>query len=56
MNFDPDSSPWNMPELEWYYGYPFALGVMAVVTAGMVWFFRSMGWIGRNKPPDRNGF
>jgi magnesium transporter len=52
MNFDPDTSPWNMPELEWYYGYPFALGVMAVITAGMIWFFRSMGWIGRSKAPD----
>ena len=25
MNFDPATSPWNMPELEAYYGYPAAL-------------------------------
>ena len=29
MNFDPASSPWNMPELLSYYGYPAALGFMA---------------------------
>ena len=28
----PEVSPWNMPELHWYYGYPVALAVMAVVT------------------------
>ena len=25
MNFDPDVSPWNMPELRAHYGYPAAL-------------------------------
>ncbi|MBI3300790.1 MAG: magnesium/cobalt transporter CorA, partial [Deltaproteobacteria bacterium] len=24
MNFNPASSPWNMPELNWYWGYPFS--------------------------------
>lgn len=45
MNFDPDVSPWNMPELRWYYGYPFALGVMAVMLVGMFAFFRKKGWL-----------
>jgi hypothetical protein len=22
MNFNPESSPWNMPELSWRWGYP----------------------------------
>ena len=46
MNFDPLRSPFNMPELEWKYGYFFALGLMAA-TAGslLVWFWRK-GWIG----------
>ena len=45
MNFDR-SSPFNMPELGWRFGYPFALVVMAAVLAGLVWFFRRRGWIG----------
>jgi len=28
MNFDPAVSPYEMPELKWRYGYPFALGLM----------------------------
>jgi magnesium transporter len=46
MNFDPKVSPWNMPELGWYLGYPFALGLMAVVGLGLVAFFHRKGWIG----------
>ncbi len=49
MNFDTSVSPWNMPELEWYFGYPFAYCLMAMVTGGMLWFFRSKGWIGHKK-------
>ena len=32
MNFDPESSPWNMPELRWAYGYPSAMGLMLLVA------------------------
>jgi magnesium transporter len=46
MNFDPDSSPWNMPELRWRYGYPIVLGVMALVAGGMLWAFKRRGWLG----------
>jgi magnesium transporter len=46
MNFDPDASPLNMPELRWYLGYPFALVVMLLVAAGLVYYFRRKGWIG----------
>ncbi len=46
MNFDPDVSPWNMPELKWYYGYPFCLGLMAIVTLGLLAFFYRKGWLG----------
>ena len=49
MNFDTRVSPWNMPELEWYYGYPFSLAVMAAVTFGMCVFFWRLGWIGHRK-------
>jgi magnesium transporter len=45
MNFDPTASPFNMPELGWYWGYPLALGLMAAVAAGLLVFFRRRGWI-----------
>ncbi len=45
MNFDPDSSPWNMPELRMYFGYPTVWIVMAIVTVAMVIFFRKQGWL-----------
>ena len=47
MNFDPGVSRWNMPELSWPFGYPFAIGVMAVAAGGMLLYFRRRGWIGR---------
>jgi magnesium transporter len=47
MNFDRSVSPWNMPELGWVYGYPFALGLMGVIGAGLVYYFWRKGWIGR---------
>ena len=46
MNFDPGESPLNMPELQWYWGYPFALGLMTVVALGLLVFFRRKGWLG----------
>jgi magnesium transporter len=46
MNFDTEKSPWNMPELEWYWGYPFALLLMFLVTLGQLMFFRRRGWLG----------
>ena len=35
----------HMPELEWYYGYPFALGLMALLSAGLFRVFRRRGWL-----------
>jgi magnesium transporter len=46
MNFNPDVSPYNMPELNWRYGYPYALLVMAAVAFGMLAYFWAKGWIG----------
>jgi magnesium transporter len=45
MNFDPDVSPFNMPELNWYYGYPLTLFLMAVLSGFMLWYFKRKGWI-----------
>jgi len=44
MNFDTKVSPWNMPELEWYWGYPAIWAVMLAVTGGLLHFFRRKGW------------
>jgi magnesium transporter len=46
MNFDPQASPYNMPELSWRYGYPTLWGVMVATVLGMLWFFRRQGWLG----------
>ena len=46
MNFDPDSSSLNMPELRWVYGYPAALGLMFVVGSVTLVAFWRMGWLG----------
>ena len=51
MNFDPAVSPWNMPELKWFLGYPFALASMLLVAGGMLYFFRRRGWLGATPPP-----
>lgn len=45
MNFAHDDSPWAMPELYWYYGYPMVWGVMLGVTGAMLWFFRRRKWL-----------
>ena len=45
MNFDPDYSPWNMPELRWFFGYPFALVLMAITASILVYYFRRKKWI-----------
>lgn len=34
-----------MPELEWRYGYYAVLGLMALVAATMVHWFRRRGWL-----------
>lgn len=44
MNFNPDASPFNMPELNWYWGYPAVWLVMLGIAAGMVYFFWRRGW------------
>jgi magnesium transporter len=52
MNFDT-ASPWNMPELTWAFGYPFAIGLMVVVTLVMLHHFRRRGWLHRDRELNR---
>lgn len=51
MNFNTERSPLNMPELNWYFGYPFALSTMAAMAAAMMYYFRRKGWIGSAEAP-----
>lgn len=45
MNFGVRSqSPWAMPELDWYYGYPLLWLLMLVIAAGMILYFRHRDW------------
>lgn len=52
MNFDPEVSPWNMPELGWYWGYPAVMLLMALIAGSMLVMFRMTGMLGhRRKRP-----
>jgi magnesium transporter len=44
MNFNPDVSPFNMPELNWYFGYPLIWLIMLMVGSAMIFFFWRKGW------------
>jgi magnesium transporter len=44
MNFNPDISPFNMPELEWYWGYFFCWAIMLVTAGSLIYFFWRRGW------------
>ncbi len=44
MNFNPDSSPLNMPELNWYYGYPAFWLLSIAIATWLVYFFWKRGW------------
>jgi magnesium transporter len=35
----------NMPELDWRYGYPVVLGIMAVIAGIMLYYFKRKKWL-----------
>lgn len=45
MNFDTTASPWNMPELKWYWGYPAVWAVMLAVASGLLYISHRRGWL-----------
>ena len=45
MNFGMNGkSPWAMPELNWYYGYPALWLIMIAIAGGMLFYFKRKGW------------
>ncbi len=44
MNFNNSVSPWNMPELDWYWGYPLCWILMLATAASLIYFFWRRGW------------
>ncbi|MCU0533848.1 MAG: magnesium/cobalt transporter CorA [Hydrococcus sp. Prado102] len=44
MNFNTDISPFNMPELNWYWGYPLFWVVTIAIAFGLSFFFWRRGW------------
>ncbi len=49
MNFQTQLSPYNMPELTWFYGYPYALGLMLAVSLSILGLLYWKGWLGSLK-------
>jgi magnesium transporter len=45
MNFNTEKSPYNMPELNWYWGYPISLTVMAAIAGVLLFLFWQRGWL-----------
>jgi magnesium transporter len=46
MNFVANTaSPWAMPELHWYYGYPLLWLALIFVAGGMLLYFRRRRWL-----------
>jgi magnesium transporter len=54
MNFNTEKSPFNMPELNWYWGYVYCWTMMIAIAAVLVYFFWRRGWFKRVSPRRRN--
>jgi magnesium transporter len=52
MNFNPEKSPFNMPELNWYWGYFLCWGIMLLITSIQVYIFWKKGWFRQNSLND----
>jgi magnesium transporter len=44
MNFNTEH-PFNMPELDFAYGYPLVLLFMVCIAGVMLWFFKKRNWL-----------
>ena len=53
MNFNAAVSPYNMPELNWYWGYPAAWALMGFVGLASTGFMWHKGWFRSMTPNPR---
>ncbi|MEL6353570.1 MAG: magnesium/cobalt transporter CorA [Cyanobacteria bacterium J06627_28] len=53
MNFSPQASPWNMPELQAYWGYPICWGVMIGIALSLSFYFWRKGWFSNAGDPTQ---
>ncbi|TBR59967.1 magnesium and cobalt transport protein CorA [Westiellopsis prolifica IICB1] len=53
MNFNTEKSPYNMPELNWYWGYPACLALMAIIAIVLLYIFWRRGWLENSSRLDR---
>ena len=51
MNFNTEASPYNMPELNAYWGYPMAVLSMVLTGSGFVWLIWRKGWFAPTVQP-----
>ncbi|HEY9906097.1 MAG TPA: magnesium/cobalt transporter CorA [Thermosynechococcaceae cyanobacterium] len=51
MNFNTEKSPWNMPELNWEWGYIVCIGLMLVIAVIQIFFFWRRGWFDNFSSP-----
>lgn len=49
MNFNRTVSPLNMPELDWYWGYPLSLLMMVGMGLATLLYFKRIGWVGKSE-------
>jgi magnesium transporter len=54
MNFNTEKSPFNMPELNWYWGYVLCLAVMLIIGVSLLLIFWKRGWFRRQPLGLRN--
>ncbi|MEH2354219.1 magnesium/cobalt transporter CorA [Nostoc sp.] len=54
MNFNTEKSPYNMPELNWYWGYPLCWAVMLAIAFSLLFFFWRRGWLQNSVVIKRN--
>ena len=53
MNFNPEWSPYSMPELRSRWGYPAVWLVMVAIAVVMLILFRRKGWLGGTAPKEK---
>ncbi|WP_026734792.1 magnesium/cobalt transporter CorA [Fischerella sp. PCC 9605] len=54
MNFNTEKSPYNMPELNWYWGYPVCLALMAIIAISLLFIFWRSGWMTNDSIVDNS--